>query len=141
MSTGTSTISLHLPYDKVFSMLGASLENQIGASALLYAVISYIVFDEAFYLEDIIEHHPDLYEDITWWQDDIYSTYYTLFQNLRTFYETAVSSDSECEIRKDPFRLLRVTYDSHGENIFVTASRDKSDNYLGSIWQLSKQCV
>lgn len=119
-------------------MLGASLANQIGASALLYAVIAYIVFDEAFYLEDIIEHHPDLYDDMTWWQDDIYSTYYSLFQNLRTFYETTETTSSSHGTRKNPFKLLKVVYDSYGENIYITASRHESDYHLGSIWEFSK---
>ncbi|MNZ13963.1 hypothetical protein D3C78_308760 [compost metagenome] len=130
-------------------MLGRKLADQIGASALLYAAIAYFVFDESFYLEDLSDNYPDLNEELTWWCDDIYSTFYDLFQNLRTFYETTdVRAASRPHSRMcpnhwraspRPFQLLRVNYYEPDEDLFVVASRDEGDHRLGSVWRLPEQ--
>ncbi|MNB58685.1 hypothetical protein D3C87_364130 [compost metagenome] len=119
-------------------MLGAKLADQIGASALLYAAIAYFVFDEAYFLEDISDNNPELLEELTWWCEDIYSTFYKLFENLRTFYETtepSTGSPKDWRARR-PFHLLSVIYWEPDENVFITASRNQSDYKLGNQWRV-----
>lgn len=123
-------------------MLGKKLADHIGASALLYAAIAYFVFDDSFYLEDINENNPDLEEELNWWCDDIYSTFYTLFDNLRTFYETTdkpSGSGQNWRTRK-PFSLLKVVYSEDDEDLYIQASRDQSDYHLGNQWRVLTEC-
>lgn len=122
-------------------MLGRGLAEQIGASALLYAAIAYFVFDESFFLEDISENYPELEEPLIWWCDDIYSTFYTIFENLRKFYETTgtpprFSTAAAAFKARRPFRLLGVTYYEPDEDVFISASRDPSDDQYGSVWRV-----
>lgn len=122
-------------------MLGRRLAEQIGASALLYAAIAYFVFDESFFLEDISENYPELEEPLIWWCDDIYSTFYTIFENLRKFYETTgtpprFSTAAAAFKAQRPFRLLGVIYYEPDEDIFISASRDPSDDQYGSVWRV-----
>lgn len=119
-------------------MLGKKLADHIGASALLYAAIAYFVFDDSFYLEDINENNPDMEEELMWWCDDIYSTFYTLFENLRTFYETTDKSSGPAQNwrTRKPFSLLKVVYAEFDEDLYIQASRDQSDYHLGNQWRV-----
>jgi len=124
-------------------MLGRGLAEQIGASALLYAAIAYFVFDEPFFLEDISENYPDQEESLIWWCDDIYSSFYAIFENLRKFYETTGSprparfgTAAAAFKARAPFRLLGVTYYEPDEDIFISASRDPRDDKYGSVWRI-----
>jgi hypothetical protein len=119
-------------------MLGKKLADHMGASALLYAAIAYFVFDDSFYLEDITDNNPDMEEELQWWCDDIYSTCYTLFDNLRTFYETTdKSSGSGTNWRtRKPFRLLTVVYYEPDEDLYIQASRRQSDYHVGNEWRV-----
>lgn len=118
-------------------MLGRGLADHIGASALLYAAIAYFVFDDSFYLEDIVENNPDLEEDLQWWCEDIYSSFYTIFDNLRTFYETTdkPAGPPTGRFSRPPFRLLKVIYWEPDEDVYIQASRSKSDDSLGNQWR------
>lgn len=123
-------------------MLGKKLADQIGASALLYAAIAYFVFDDSFFLEDIADNNPDLQEELTWWCDDIYSTFYTLFENLRTFYETtepSVGALTNWRTRR-PFQLLKVVYAEFDEDLYIQATRDQGDHHLGNQWRVLTEC-
>lgn len=123
-------------------MLGKKLADHIGASALLYAAIAYFVFDDAFYLEDINDNNPDMEEELNWWCDDIYSTFYTLFENLRTFYETTDKSSGAGQNwrTRKPFSLLKVVYAEDDEDLYIQASRDQSDYHLGNQWRVLTEC-
>jgi hypothetical protein len=123
-------------------MLGKKLADHIGASALLYAAIAYFVFDDAFYLEDINDNNPDMEEELNWWCDDIYSTFYTLFDNLRTFYETTDKSSGSGQNwrTRKPFSLLKVVYWEPDEDLYIQASRDQSDYHLGNQWRVLTEC-
>lgn len=119
-------------------MLGHGLAEHIGASALLYAAVAYFVFDDSFFLEDIAENNPELQEELHWWCEDIYSSFYTIFDNLRTFYETTDKSAGPTPswYRLAPFRLLKVVYWHPDEDVYIQASRDESDDKHGSQWRV-----
>lgn len=123
-------------------MLGKKLADHIGASALLYAAIAYFVFDDSFYLEDIKENNPDLEEELHWWCEDIYSSFYTLFENLRTFYETSDKSSGASENwrTRKPFHLLKVVYYEPDEDLYIQASSNQSDYHLGNEWRVLTEC-
>lgn len=123
-------------------MLGRKLADQIGASALLYAAVAYFVFDDAFFLEDISENNPELEEELTWWCEDIFSTLYDLFMNLRKFYETTEPSSRAAEDWRidHPFRLLKVIYIEPDEDVYISASRNESDHLLGNQWRILTEC-
>jgi len=118
-------------------MLGKMLADRIGASALLYAAVAYFVFDESFYIDDMLEHHPELHEEIMWWLEDICPTFYDLFTNLRTYYEPAASSTETSPAR---FELLAVRYTEPDEEILIVATRDPRDHHFGNQWRVFTQC-
>lgn len=132
--TDVSSISLPMPYNQAFSMIGAMLAEQLGATSLLYAAIAYFVFDDAFYMEDIIENTPDRIDEIQWWCDDIYSEFHYLIDGLRIYYDTSSYSSG-----KRPYQLLTVTYDRDEESIFVRASRNPRDLTHGNQWRVLTQ--
>jgi len=125
-------------------MLGDSLAGCIGASAMLYAAIAYFVFDEAFYIEDLLENHPEEEDEIRWWLDDIQSTFFDVFTNLRRYYETdydGVSRTPQATRTQRPYVLLVVKYSEHDEDVVIAASRDPRDHHLGNQWRLLTEPV
>lgn len=134
-------------------MLGETLADQIGASALLYAAIAYFVFDDEFFIEDLTENYPERYDEIMWWLEDIHSTFYELFGNIRVYYETteeahrASHRPHRCQRsyrtsgrHPAPFRLLAVRYEVRDDDLFIEASRDQSHHHLGNQWRFLAQC-
>lgn len=115
-------------------MIGATLADQLGATPLIYAAIAYFVFDDAFFMEDIIENTPDRIDELQWWCEDFYSEFYYLINDLRTYYDTSSYSDG-----KGSYQLLTVTYDSDEESIFVRASRNPRDTANGNQWRVLTQ--
>lgn len=129
-----SSISLSVPYDQAFSMIGVTLAEQLGATPLIYAAIAYFVFDDAFFMDDIIENTPDRTDELQWWCEDFYSEFYYLIDGLRIYYDTASYSDG-----KRPFQLLTATYDLREESVFIRASRNPRDSAHGNQWRFLAQ--
>jgi hypothetical protein len=77
---------LPLEYTEVFCERGDKLAKLVGASALLYAAIAMISFDNTGPAEAIIDSSGLVPEDIIWWLEDVMITNPHLFQNVRTFH-------------------------------------------------------
>ena len=67
-------------------MLGDKLAQHLGASELLYAAVAYYSFDEQFFAQTFIDNNPELEEDIMWWLDDIYSSFYNYFEHIKAYH-------------------------------------------------------
>ncbi len=94
-----------LEYADVFNRIGQELADQLGASVLLYAAIAYFSFDEEFHAQSLLDNHSELEEEIMWWLDDVYSSYYNFFRNLRTYH--------------DGNTLTQVVYESDDGSIYI----------------------
>lgn len=125
-------------------MLGDGLAERMGASALLYAAIAYYVFCDTFYLDDMTDNDPDIAEDLVWWLEDIYSSFYDLFSNLRKYYDQPDDSDqpphSPRPRHRVKYELLKVVYSRQDEDLFVQATRNQSSRHLGNQWRISAEC-
>ncbi len=126
MSTGISSIALTLPYDQAFQFVGGPLADQLGASALLYAAIAYYVFDDSFFAEDLLDHHPEDQEALLAWLQDLYDNVGSLFDSLRAYYERQTISS---------YHLLQVYYRRDAEELYVIAANDPDDDHLGNQWR------
>lgn len=136
-SDSTLSITLNLTYDVAFNMLGDKLAVHIGASALLYAALAYFVFDESFFLEDLVEHYPDMDSELSAWIEDFYIAQYDMIEQLRIFYGTSLSTPPCRQYhRKAPYRLLLVIYSAADESIFIGASCDERDSQYGIEWRV-----
>lgn len=76
-----------LEYADVFSSLGHRLADQLGASVLLYAAISYYAFDEEFNAQSLIDNHSELEEEIMWWLEEIFTSHCNFFRDIRTYHD------------------------------------------------------
>lgn len=143
MSTGISSIVLTLPYKQAFNMFGESLAECIGASALLYAAIAYFVFDDSYYMDDIIENNPDIEDQLRWWLDDIQSSFFEIITNLRRYYETDYEAARHISPSspKRAYELIAVRYREADEDLFIAATRDPRDHHVGNQWRVLAESV
>lgn len=87
-------------------MIGQKLAARIGASELLYAAVALFSFEDSGPGEAIIDANGKLEEDIIWWLDDVLSSYYNLFEHVRTFYNGQ--------------ELDEVVFDSEEETLYIS---------------------
>lgn len=137
--TGLRSIILNLPYEVAFGMFGGKLADHIGATPLLYAALAYFVFDESFFLEDLVENYPELDYELSQWLEAFYCDQYHYIEELRKYYATPLferSSSPRKNIRLTSFRLVSVRYFQDEETVLIAASDIESDHQLGSEWGL-----
>lgn len=132
MSTGISSIAIRLPFDEAFQTFGETLAERLGASALLYAAIAYYVFDDSFFVEDLIDHNPELAEPIVAWMEDLYCAFGNILYQLRVYYaKDTFHSESE-----STYQLLKVNYVSTDEDLYVSATCDPRYYHLENQWRV-----
>lgn len=124
-------------------MFGESLAECIGASALLYAAIAYFVFDDSYYMDDIIENNPDIEDQLRWWLDDIQSSFFEIITNLRRYYETDYEAARHISPSspKRAYELIAVRYREADEDLFIAATRDPRDHHVGNQWRVLAESV
>lgn len=88
-------------------MIGQKLAARIGASELLYAAVALFSFEDSGPGEAIIDANGKLEEDIIWWLDDVLSSYYNLFEHVRTFHNGQ--------------ELDEVVFDSEEETLYISS--------------------
>lgn len=100
---------LIIPFEHsgAFSSLGDKLAQRLGASELLYAAVAYYSWENELFAQSLIDNNPELTEEIMWWLEDILTSYYSLFNHIRTFHN---GQD-----------LDQVVYDAPEETLYVSS--------------------
>lgn len=140
MSNGMYSVALYLNGDMAFGRSWKSLMDLIGAEALLYAAIAYLVFDESYYIDDMIENCGELETPIVGWLEYFNNTYDYDLHQLRKLYETYRSEDPEKPARpvwyQSSYKLLGVTFIPSDDTLLVRASRCEDHHQFGNQWRV-----
>lgn len=116
-----------LPHEQAFGFaLDNGLVRELGASALLYAVMTYAVFDDPFYCENIIESEVVDYRVFIDWVE------YFIEENINII--TIARNVFNAENAMTHYHLIRISY--HGDELGLFASEDHRDFQHTNEWRV-----
>lgn len=145
MSNGMYSVALTLSAKSVFGGSNQQLVDLIGADALLYAAIAFSVFDEPYYIDDIIENSGEHEFTIVRWLEEFFSVFEGEIKHLRTLYATDRPESAETsawDLRDGPsYRLIEVAFIPEDDTLYVCASCNQNHHQLGNKWRILNESL
>lgn len=140
MSNGMYSVAIYLNGEAAFGRSWKSLMDLIGAEALLYAAIAYLVFDESYYVDDMLENCGEMETSIVGWLEHFSNVFDHDLQQLRMLYETHRSKDPQEVARplwyQPGYKFIGVTFVSADDTLLIRASRSEDHHQFGNQWRI-----